>query len=48
MYRCPPKVIEEDIRDRSLGSQVPVFLYGTDIVKDEAAVKAIVVNKNTG
>lgn len=47
MYWSPPKVVEEDIRDRSLRSQVSVFFYGTDVVKDEATVKAVVVNDYT-
>lgn len=38
MNRSSPKVVEENVGDRRLRSQVSVLLYGTDVVEDETTV----------
>lgn len=43
MHGCSPEVVEEDIEKRRVGPEVPVVLDGTNIVKDEPAVAAVVV-----
>lgn len=44
MYRSSPEIVEEDVCDRCLWPQVSVLLYSTDVIEDEAAVQAIMVD----
>lgn len=43
----PPKVIEKDVLERNVWSQVPIVFDGADVVEDEAAVKAVVITDDT-
>ena len=43
VHGSPPEVVEEDVDERGVRSQVPVVFDRTDVVEDEAAVAAVVV-----
>lgn len=47
MNRGSPEVVEEDVGDRCLWSQVSVLFYGTDVVEHESAVQTVVVDQDT-
>lgn len=48
MNRSSPEVIEKDVGDRRLRSQVSILLDCTDVVENEATVKTVVVDEDAG
>lgn len=48
VYGCSPEVVEKDVRNWCLWSQVSIFFDSVDIVEHKAAVEAVVVDDDAG
>lgn len=43
-HECAPKVVEEQVGERRVRSQILVVLDGRDVVKDESALQGVPVD----
>lgn len=47
MHGSTPEIIEEQVRDRSVRSQITVFFDRTDIVENKITITTIIVARYT-